>query len=162
MAAARVALVHATDARSQFPPFARLTCNRHAAGLSGSDARSTVLAHEDHGGTQGVSPLHPARDYRPRFLSGSINRSTSASVRYSRRRYAALGCRRSVRFTAVGVASVIFGFSCDVGCSLLEVSVISKESGHYPTISISRAMTAIKRWYKAISPQSLDGLQSLG
>src|SRR3974390_2976222 len=61
MAAARVALLHATDARSQFPPFARLTCNRHAAGLSGSNARSTVLAHEDHGGTQGVSPLHPAR-----------------------------------------------------------------------------------------------------
>jgi hypothetical protein len=55
--------------------------------------------------------------FRPRFLAASINRSTSASVRYSRGRYAALGCRRSVRFNAVGVVSVIFGLSCDVGCS---------------------------------------------
>ena len=117
MAAARVALVRATNARSQFLPFARLTCNRHAAGLSGSNARSTVLAHEDHGGTQGVSPLHPARHSVLASLQPSINRSTSASVRYSRRRYAALGCRRSVRFNAVGVVSVIFGLSCDVGCS---------------------------------------------
>jgi hypothetical protein len=47
-------------------------------------------------------------ELHPRLRAASINRSTSVSVKYSLCLYAAFGWRRgSVRFTAIGVVSVI-------------------------------------------------------
>jgi hypothetical protein len=51
---------------------------------------------------------------RPRFRAASRSRPTSVSVKYSLCLYAAFGCRRgSVRFSAIGVVSVIDDLSHD-------------------------------------------------
>jgi hypothetical protein len=47
-----------------------------------------------------------------RLRAAAINRSTSASVKYSLGLCLALATRRSVRFAVVGAASVIVEFSC--------------------------------------------------